>query len=224
MRKHKLGWTLAALALVGLGLAGCGDDGGDGGDTGQPTEATPTGATPTGGATGVAECVVGDWRTSGVEAGTGGEPASINVGGGGDVAVTIGADGATTVDFAGMEPVSFDGEIAGVSVAGDLSYGGSASGTVRTDPGVTSGAWEPVDSADWSGVTLTVNLTEPVTGTPLDQVPIGDAVEQADQVTGEVIDIEPVLGTGSFECDGDTLVLRPTAGDTGLTWTLVTAQ
>jgi hypothetical protein len=205
------------LALAVLALAACGDGGGNGG----ATEPAPTSASPSGpAATGVAECVTGDWRTTGVEAGTGDQTGTVSVSGGGGVSLTIGADGATAVDFAGMAPVSFDGEVAGASVAGELSYGGSASGTVRTDTGATSGMWEPVGTADWSGVTVTVDLTEPVAGRPIDNAPIGEVVEQADEVTGEVVDVEPVLGEGTFQCEGDTLVLGPAEGDPGLAWTL----
>lgn len=209
----KLGLALAALVMA---VAACGDDSGD-----DPTEPAPTSAAPTGpAASGVAECVAGDWRTTGVEAGAGSEAGTANVSGGSGVSLSIGADGATTVDFAGMAPVTFDGQVAGADVAGELAYAGSASGTVRTDTGATSGTWEPVGTTDWGSVTVTVDLTEPVAGRPIDNVPIGEVVEQADQVTGEVVDIEPMLGEGSFQCEGDTLVLSPTEGETGLTWTL----
>jgi hypothetical protein len=92
---------------------------------------------------------------------------------------------------------------------------------VRTDPGATSGNWEPVEP-DWGDVRLTVELTEPVTARPFEDVPIGDYVDQADQWTGEVVDVDPILGEGSFRCEADRLVLSP-GGDAGITWTLTRA-
>jgi hypothetical protein len=212
--------VVLGLALIGLALAACGDD------EPEPTEPAPTAtapSSPAATAAGVAECVVGDWRSTGVEGKLGGDAATATVSGGAGVALSVGSDGATAVDFSAMEPVGFDGQVAGADVAGELAYGGEASGTIRTDTGATSGSWEPVDTADWSGVTVTLELTEPVAGRPIDDAPIGEVVEQTDQVTGEVIDVEPMLGEGSFECQDDTLVLSPTEGDTGLTWTLTRA-
>jgi hypothetical protein len=213
----RLSLSALSLAAVGLALAACGDE------DPEPTEPSPTGTAtpgPTATGAGVADCVVGDWRSTGVEGEVGGDPATVSVSGGGGVALTLGPDGATTVDFAGMDPVSFDGQVAGADVAGELVYDGQASGTVQTDTGATSGSWEPVDSTDWSDVRVTLDLTEPVAGRPIDDVSVSDVVEQTDEVTGKVVDVEPMLGEGTFECQDDTLVLSPAEGDTGMTWTL----
>lgn len=215
-RGTRLSLSLTVPVLVLAALAACGDDGSENPTGPAATSAAPSGPT----ATGVAECVVGDWRTTGVAADATSEAGTVDVSGGAGVSMTIGSDGATTVDFAAMDPVTFDGEIAGASVAGELAYGGAASGAVRTDTGAASGTWEPVGSADWRDVTVTVALTEPVAATPIDNAPIGDLVEQADEVTGEVVDIEPILGEGTFRCEGETLALGPVDGEPGLTWTL----
>jgi hypothetical protein len=46
-------------------------------------------------------------------------------------------------------------------------------------------------------------------------------VAQPYETTGEVIDVEPMLGEGTFECPGeDTLILNPDDERRGMTWTL----
>jgi hypothetical protein len=196
---------VVGLAIAGLALAACGE----GQDAGPSPDPGP--------ATALAECVVGDWTSVGVDATAGGELAQLSAAGGSQVALTVGADGAARVDFSGMAPVTVDGDIFGAEVAGEVSYSGPASGTVRTDTGATSGGWETVDSADWSGVRVTVELTEPLEATPFEGAAIGDIIESADNVTGEVVDVDPILAEGTFECQDDRLTLAP-AGD-GLTWT-----
>lgn len=163
-------------------------------------------------------CVVGDWQSIGVDTEVGGDLAGLSLGGGSRVALTVGTAGATTVGFAGMVPVSFAGQVFGVGVSGDLAYGGHASGRVATEQGVTSGAWQMIEPVDWQEVSVTVNLTEPVQASPFDEAPLGDVVEEADEITGEVVDVDPVLSDGSFRCeDDDRLALSP-AGN-GITWT-----
>jgi hypothetical protein len=214
------------LSALGLALAACADDSGDNGDNSadQPTTAGPAGTPGGDGAGEVVDCVVGDWRSTGVAGQIGGGIAEVEVGGASGVTLTVGPDGATTIDFTDMEPASFDGEAAGAEVAGELSYDGQATGTIRTgtDGGeATSGTWEPVDTADWSGVRVTVDVTEPVAARPFDGTPIGDVVGQADETTGDVVDVEPMLGEGTFECQvEDTLVLSPDDDRRGMTWTL----
>jgi hypothetical protein len=164
-----------------------------------------------------AACVVGDWQSVGVDTEVGGDLAGITVGGGSRVALTVGTAGATTVGFAGMVPVSFHGQVFGVNVAGDLAYGGHASGRVATEPDVTSGVWQMVEPVDWSEVSVTLDLTEPVRARPFEDAPLGDVIEEVDEVTGEVVDVDPVLSDGTFRCEGDELVLSP--ADDGITWT-----
>jgi hypothetical protein len=216
------------LAALGLALAACTDDNGDPGDNGgtQPTTTGPTATLDTGadGTGEAADCVVGDWRSTGVAGEIGGDVADVAVSGASGVTLTVGPDGAATIDFTDMEPASFGGEVAGTDVAGELSYAGQATGTIRAeadDPQAASGSWEPVDTADWSDARVTVDLTEPVAARPFDDTPVGDVVGQADQTTGEVVDVEPILGAGTFECQGqDTLVLSPGHDRRGMTWML----
>jgi hypothetical protein len=213
--------VVLSLAVIAVAVAACGSD--DPEQTGPTPTGGATGGPTGGGSTGVAECVVGDWRSTGTEGEVGGGPVTATTSSGDGVSLSVGADGATRVDFTEMQPVTIDGEAAGAAVAGELTYAGEASGTIQTDTGTDAGTWEPVETADWSGVTVTVNLSEPVAGTPVDDAPIGDVIEQADEVTGEIVDVEPMLGEGRFECDGETLILSPTEGEGGMTWTLTRA-
>jgi hypothetical protein len=166
----------------------------------------------------VAQCVTGTWRTTGVSGTDGSDIANWELSGGSGVSVAIGAGGTVEVDFSGMQPVDFAARVADVDVAGRFSYGGQASGTVRTE-GDTSGSWEPEGQVDWAGLRLTVDLTEPVVARPLDDEPIGDSIANLAEQAGDAVDINPFLGTGSYRCEGDTLVLSQD-DDLDTEWTL----
>lgn len=195
---------VAGLAVACLALAACGEE-----DPGaaRPPDPGPTAA--------VAECLVGDWISVGVDAAAGGELAQLSAAGGSQVALTVGAHGAVRVDFSAMAPVTVEGEVFDREVVGEVSYSGPASGVVRTDTGASPGGWEAAP-VDWSGVRVTVEITEPVQATPFDSAPIGDLVQGADDLTGEMVDVAPILGEGTFECQDNRLTLAP-AGD-GITW------
>jgi predicted small lipoprotein YifL len=206
--------AVLAMAVLALTAAGCGDDGPA---TEPPPDATPspTAAAPAGQ---VAQCVTGTWRTTAVRGADDGDAANWEISGGSGVSVTVDAGGAVEVDFSGMQPVDFAGRVADVDVAGRFSYGGQASGTIGTE-GDTSGSWEPEGQVDWAGLRLTVDLTEPVEARPLDDEPVGDSIANLAEQTGDAVDINPFLGTGSYRCEGDTLVLSQDDGrDTE--WTL----
>jgi hypothetical protein len=121
--------ALAAVAIAALGLAvgGCGDD------ATTTTPSTPggtgTAAAPPGN---VAECVVGDWRSTGANATARGGGASVTLTGGAGVTVKITDAGAATVDFSGMQPADFTAQVAGAQVRGRFKYSGKATGTIRT--------------------------------------------------------------------------------------------
>lgn len=212
----------AAVAALGLGLAGC-----EAGTSADPTPSDSPTATPTGSAAPVngaaAQCMVGDWRSTGAtgSARTGG--ASADLSGGSGVAVTIQPDGAVTLDFSGMQPVDFTAQVAGTEVSGDFVYGGRATGTIRTEGGAaTEGAVRPVPPIEWGEVRVTVDLTAPVKARPFDDVRLGDYVGDGVGQTGDVVDVHPFLGEGDYRCQGDTLVITP-ADDNGITWTLTKA-
>jgi hypothetical protein len=166
--------------------------------------------------------VAGDWRSTGVsgtaEAGT----ASARVDGGGGVAFKVGAAGETTVDFSGMQPVTFTVAVAGTDVVGSFTYAGTVTGTIQTSggAGATSGVWAPVGDVDWAQTRVTVDLTKPVRVRPLDNAAIGDYIGDSANRSGNVVDVDPLLGTGRYECRGDSLVLSPDPDGGVLTWTL----
>lgn len=197
---------MVAVAVATLGVTACGD-----GDDDPAPDRAPDQADM------VAQCTVGDWRSADVEHEVGGEAAELNVDGGSQVALAVDPDGAATVDFSDMAPVSIAGQVLGAEVSGELTYDGAASGTIRTDTDASSGGWSTVGSVEWGGVRLTLDLTEPVVARPFEDAPIGDVVDQADELTGEVVDIDPILSEGTFDCQDDMLILRP--ADDGMTWT-----
>jgi hypothetical protein len=216
-----------ALGLLGLAVAGCTETSTGTGATpgvtvsasGSGSASVPVDATPGGP---LASCVAGDWRSTGVsgtaEAGT----ASARLDGGGGVAFKVGAAGETTVDFSGMQPVNFTVAVGGTDVVGSFTYAGTVTGTIQTSGGATatSGVWEPVGNVDWGQTRVTVDLTKPVRVRPLDKAAIGDYIGDSANQSGNVVDVDPLLGTGRYECRGDSLVLSPDPDGGVLTWTL----
>jgi hypothetical protein len=272
MRERTPAMTLLTMAVSGLVMAGCVDD------SASPSPSASAG-TPTGGAAGgapVANCVTGTWRSTAVGAQAASGTARANLTGGSGVMVTIGANGATSVDFSTMQPVEFTTTAVGTEVSGNFTFSGQVSGTVRTggasatqtagpttsptasptaspttsptgslttSPAVsptatatptagasvtpggaadTSGTWEPVPPIDWGNTRVTVDLLTPIKVRPVDNVRIGDYVGDGANRTGNVVDVEPLLGKGTYQCQGgDRLVLTP--DDEGLSWTLTRA-
>jgi hypothetical protein len=222
----------------------------------------------------VASCVTGNWRSTAVSAQAATVGANANLSGGGGVAVTIGANGQTTIDFSKMQPVAFTATAAGTQVTGSFTFAGKVAGTVRTGtggsgtsagpstgaspstsaspatsagvsastgagvPGTsasagptmsasagtgegTSGTWDPVPPIDWGDTRVTVDLLQPVKVRVLDNAQIRDYAGDGASRTGNVIDVEPFLGKGTYQCTGDTLVLTPDDG--GMSWNLTRA-
>jgi hypothetical protein len=214
-----------AIAALGLAVAGCTD----GSITTGPTPGvggTATASAPAPSVTGgpVASCVTGDWRTTAASGEASAGSAAARIDGGSGIAFEVGPDGATTVNFTGMQPATFTVAVAGTDVSGSFVYAGTVAGTIQTGGGTaaTSGTWEPVGTVDWGETRLTVDLTKPVQVRPLDNARIGDYVGDGANQTGNVVDVDPLLGTGTYECQGDTLVLAPDS-DSGITWTLARA-
>ncbi|MEH1127183.1 hypothetical protein [Micromonospora sp. CPCC 206061] len=215
--------TLTAMALT---AAACGDD-----EPAQPEPGGDANASPTPGGP-FASCLVGDWRSTGVEGRAGGDVASATIQGGGGVAVTIQDSGEVRADFRDMRPITFTARLGDADLQGEFSYAGEASGTFRTEtvtPGGTApasgfGVWEPVGPVDWEAVRLTLRLTDPADATLLDNAPVGDYLGEAAERTGDIVDTDPVLGEGGYECRGDTIVLRPDEDEEGgITWALARA-
>ncbi|RKR88142.1 hypothetical protein BDK92_2449 [Micromonospora pisi] len=218
--------TVATLAGLGLAVAGCGEGSVVGMATPNPSAATGS-AAPTGSAGAsppsagpVASCVTGDWRTTSAAGQTGGALASASISGGDGVLVKVGPTGATTVDFAGMRPVSFNAQLGDAKVAGRFSYAGQANGTVSTGgTGGTAGDWAPIPPLQWGDTRVTVELTEPAPAKLFDNVRIAEYVGDGATRSADVVDIQPLLGAGRYQCGGNTLTLTPKDAG-GLTWVL----
>jgi hypothetical protein len=223
MRRRRTIIAISAAAGIGLALAGCTENA----DTpGATPSGSASGASPSGGGT-VASCVVGTWRTTGLDADATSRRnnASAQLTGGAGVSVKISEIGATNIDFAGMEPVTFSAKVAGATVKGKFTYGGTAEGHVSTGaaPAATgsaspkpTGSWAPVGDLNWGDTKLTLDLTEPVQARPFDNTPIGRYVG-AD--TGNAVDIDPIFDKGTYTCGGDTLTITPD-DDADISWTL----
>jgi hypothetical protein len=220
-RKHHGATAVVAAAGLGLALAGCAD-----GNAPSSGPTSPTSAPASGGGA-VAACVVGDWRTTALSADAGNSSVNADLTGGSGIAVRIGGTGATTVDFTGMQPVTFTAKVAGADVRGRFTYAGTATGQINTGPAASAtgsagatGSWQPVGDLNWNETRLTVDLTEPVQARPFDNTPIGRYVGDG---TGNAVDIDPFFDRGSYRCDGDTLTLTPDQ-DGDIPWILKRAR
>jgi hypothetical protein len=216
-RKHRGAAAFISAAGIGLALAGCADGGTPG--------SAPSGSTGTSASAGgtVASCVTGDWRTTAISADAGTNDLNADLAGGSGIAVRIASTGATTVDFAGMQPVTFTAKVAGADVRGQFTYAGTATGQISTGPATgaagsagATGTWEPVGDLNWNETRLTVDLTEPVKVRPFDNTPIGDYVGDG---TGNAVDVDPFFDRGGYRCGGDTLTLTPDQ-DGDIPWVL----
>jgi hypothetical protein len=149
-------WT----ALAGLGmlcaLAACTGNNPNG--SGSGSTSAPPSATGSGAAGAAPACVAGTWRSSSTEASASGGGVAGTVSGGQGVMLTIGADGATNIDFTSMQPIDLVATAAPGSVKGQYSYAGTVSGTLRF-----SGAAGQSDAGS-PGVTSTATAT-PAPGT-----------------------------------------------------------
>ncbi len=158
--------TAPVLATIALALSG--------------TAATPAHAQQT--QDDVAQCVRGDWESTGV---TVEQPAmdDFQVGGGDGVALMIEEDGAATVDFAAMDRITFSGQAHNITVSGFVEFRGEATSTVSTSEDDSNSG--TMNSADVSSedVELTVVLTEPFASRPVDGVPV-DELRQLAQMKG----------------------------------------
>jgi hypothetical protein len=206
---------------LGLALAGCTSTGTAGG---SPSASAPTTATTTAPASGGAApaCLVGTWKASGVDRTENVAGATVKANGGGGFTLTIGSDGAMTVDFTGMQPVTFDTTVAGSQIKGQYVHGGKVMGTIRaTSTSGTAGTIEPVGTVDWSSLTVTVDLTSPAKLRVFDNVKISDVTGSGAAQTGNAVDTQPILRKSTYDCGtSGMLKLGPPAGiSTGGTWT-----
>jgi hypothetical protein len=231
--------TTVVLAAVLMTAAACTDSS----LTTSPsaTPSTPGASRASGGP--VASCVTGNWRSTEVNAAGRNGSASASLTGGSGVAVSVGANGETDIDFAKMQPVEFSTKVAGSDFSGRFTFAGQVSALVQTGPATSTpspaltgtasaspsaspstsdeGRWEPVPPVSWGDTRVTVDLTAPVKARPVDNIRIADYVGDGAKQTGNVVDIEPLLGEGRYQCAGDNLILTPDDG--GIAWTLTRA-
>jgi hypothetical protein len=226
MHERTAAATLLTMAVSGLVLAGCVDNAATtspSASASAPTASAPTAGTPSasaGSGAAVASCVTGNWRSTAVSGHAASGTDSADLTGGSGVAVTVGPSGDTTIDFSKMQPVDFTTKAAGAEVAGHFTFSGQVAATVRTGTG-TEGTWEPVPPVNWGDTRVTVDLTSPLKIRPVDNIRIADYVGDGASRTGNVVDVEPLLGKGRYQCQGDTLTLTPDEG--GMGWTLTRA-
>lgn len=208
--------VLAVLAAAAIGAAGCANlQGGAAVASASPSTSKPAPSPSQAAPTKLATCLVGNWQTASVQGFTG-------LSGGDGAKLSVGTDGAILVDFAGMQPIAFAVKMGDTNIKGRFVYSGQASGKIGTDSATaTSGRWEPVGPVDWGKVKVTLDLTEPVVAKPFDNVPIRDLLgEKANpRQTGGVVDIAPMLGSGTYTCQGTTTLILTPQDDQGLKWT-----
>jgi hypothetical protein len=138
--------------------------------------------------------------------------------GGAGVVLSIGADGKVSVDFDPMKPIMFTTAVSGAEIKGQYTYAGKATGGVKMPAaGAAAGAWQPSGTADWSALTVTVDLTNPVEARIFDHAKISDFVGAGGGETGGTVDAQPLLAASSYTCSGNTLKLT---APSGAAWTM----
>jgi hypothetical protein len=102
---------------------------------------------------------------------------------------------------------------------------GAASPTPTGTGSGTGGAWRPMGSVNWADLTLTVRLTSPAALTVVDNVKLSDVTNSQVTQAGGVIDLQPLLRAGTYQCQGeDTLVITPEDRGPTVVWTFAREQ
>jgi hypothetical protein len=221
---------VAGVAALAVALTGCSSEhkskgaGATGGASGGSTAGSSAGAeaggtaSPAPGGAAGASCLAGTWRSTGVSMSTTSGGATSSASGGAGVVLTVGRDGKVSVDFDQMKPVTFTTTVSGAEIKGQYTYAGKATGAVAMPAsGAASGTWQPSGSADWSALTVTVDLTSPVEARIFDHAKISDFAGAGGGETGGSVDAQPLLGAASYACSGNTLTLK---GPSGAAWTM----
>jgi hypothetical protein len=218
------GLTVGLAACTSGGSATPGASGSTGASGGASTGTSPGSATGSATGTptpGVADsCVAGNWKSTGINGAFDAGAARGSVSGGSGVLVNVANSGATVVDFAGMQPVTFTTNAGGSELKGQFLYGGKVTGPVSVPAGTPTGVWKPAGPTDWTGLTVTVDMISPITGRIVDHVKVADFAGSEGGQTGGSVDVQPFLRESTYECSGNTLKLGPPPGATGGTWVL----
>jgi hypothetical protein len=84
-----------------------------------------------------------------------------------------------------------------------------------------SGAWSPSGSADVSQLNVTVKLTAPVATTLVNNAKVTEVSGSQNSQTGNALDLQPLIRTGTYQCNGeDTLTVTTAGNGPTLVWTL----
>ena len=212
------------LAGLLLAVTACGDDNGDTGGSADAPGNSP-GTSAAAGANAPPQCVVGKWSATGVDAEGGFGKASGTISGGTGATMNVGADGMTEVGFSGSRPLDFSAEVAGATVRGQAQYNGTVRGSVQFGPEGSDnrGAWTPQGQITWDALKATVKLTEPISVTLLDNAEISDFTGDKATQAGGAVDVQPVLRSGTYTCNGDTLQVRTEQNGPTMEWTFTRA-
>jgi hypothetical protein len=171
----------------------------------------------------VADCVRGDWESTGVTVERQAKD-DFQVDGGGGVSVIIADDGNATLDFGRMHRATFSGIKHHTAVRGFVELRGEATGTVSTTALSGNSGTIKAEDVDWGDVELTVALTEPFSSRPFDRARVGK-LRQLARNHGHNGLHRPTLTEATYTCGNDTLTLATTVQDqrhndhAKLTWT-----
>lgn len=205
------GRTAAASAATMLGLV-------LGGATSSTAQAQQPGGE-------VAECVRGEWESTGVTFQHPGMD-DFEFSGGDGAVLRVEEDGAVTADFTGMDQVTFSGESHDTTVRGHVELRGEGTGTITTSEDDGDSGTLEASNLDVRDVELTVMLTEPFDSRPIDRVPLNELRQLM-----EKHDDHSVRSETRYECGTDTLTVtkraeakkhhegRADGGYTELVWT-----
>jgi hypothetical protein len=159
-------------------------------------------------------CLVGRWTSVGFAI-TGGK---IVEHGGAGVTMHIDPQGKATVVFTGMSPVTFSSNISNPPTAGHFTFSGSVTGSVKLpSAAATTGRWEQVTSSGAGNIRVDVKITEPFSYHfgPIAVSSLAGPAAGGGAIAG------PQVTSGTWRCEGDTLVNTPPSTSAGQgTWTL----
>jgi hypothetical protein len=216
---------LVAAAALGIALTGCTSSSTGGSTGGSPQAGSSGGANTSGGGSNsgstsgaAASCLVGTWKSTGIDGKLTGNGMNGTLAGGGGVGLTIAADGKTTANFDTMQPVTFTFTVVQQEVKGSFTYGGKVNGTVKT-PTDATGTWEPVGTVDFNTLTVTVDIANPAAVRVADKLPLSQFAGTGATDTGNAVDAQPILKKSAYKCSDNRLELSPPAGTPGVgTW------
>lgn len=153
----------------------------------------------------VAECIRGEWESTGISI-EHPQMADLEVSGGDGIMVDIAENGAVTADFTSMDPATFTrGESGDTTVRGHLELRGEATGTLATNETDEDSGNLDILELNSEDVELTVVLTEPFDSRPIDRVPLDELRQLTEKHA------EPMRAQSTYECGAGTLTITHSA-------------